>query len=96
MKKLSKEGRFECGLDEIVAGKVWAFVGVMSPGPLDGFGLGIAIANEAGYYPIPFSWSHFDTFDEASQHAEELNAAEGLSLDQAAKIVFSSMRGGLK
>jgi hypothetical protein len=62
IKKLSKEGRFECGLDDIVRNKVWAFVAVV--GKHYGARLGVAIANEQGYNPIPEFWAHSDSLDD--------------------------------
>lgn len=94
LKKLSAEGRFECNLDEVVKGKVWAFVAV--PTTVRGdpqFQLGIAIANEAGYNPVPSYWSYADTFEEMSDHADQLNLAEGKDLKQACTIVASTMGG---
>lgn len=91
MKKLSAEGRFECGLDDVVRGKVWAFVAVV--GEHFPARLGIAMANEQGYNPIPEHWAHADSLDEMEAHAEELNEAEGLNSHFAAEIVCSSMGG---
>lgn len=92
LKLLTAEGRFECGLAEVVAGKVWAFAPVVPnvPGPL--FGLGVAIANEPGYIPIPLHWVHADTYEEAADHADELNRAEGLDDKTAYRIIASTMK----
>jgi hypothetical protein len=94
MQKLTAEGRFEAGIDGIVAGKVWAFVAAYPP-RTDICGLGIAIANEPGFYPVPLTWAN-GTFDEMSDHADELNLAEGLNIMAATKIVLSSMRQAWK
>ena len=91
MKPLTFEGRFECGLDEIVTGKVWAFVAVT--GENYGARLGVAFANEPGYTPIPEFWANADRHDEMQAHADELNAAEGLDKLAAAKIICSTMGG---
>jgi hypothetical protein len=91
MKKLSAEGRFEAGIDEVVKGKVWAFVAVT--GEHYGARLGIAIANEQGYNPIPEFWANADTYGEMSAHADELNEAEGKDKMLAAEIVCSTMGG---
>lgn len=88
MKKLSAEGRFECGLDDAVKGKVWAFVPVI--GKLEGGALGIAMANEAGYWPISEHWAH-GSYNEMQEHADELNEAEGISVNEAMRIICSSM-----
>lgn len=91
MKKFSKEGRFESGLDALIAGKLWAFVPVVCK---HGIGLGVAIANEPGYLPVPFSWANADTWDEMQAHADELNTAEGKEPRNAELIVASSMAAG--
>lgn len=90
LKPLTAEGRFECGLDSVVRDKVWAFVPVISE---HGAGLGVAVANESGYRPIPLHWARADTYDEMAAHADALNEAEGLTLDTAARIVVSTMNG---
>jgi hypothetical protein len=54
--------------------------------------LGVAIANEAGYYPISSFWAHSDSYEEMSAHADDLNRAEGLDDQTAIRIVCSSMR----
>jgi hypothetical protein len=74
-----------------LAGKVWCFVNVI--GEHYPARLGIAVANEPGYIPIPEHWAHADSYDEMDRHAEELNLAEGHDVLSAAKIVLSSMRG---
>jgi hypothetical protein len=91
LKKLSAEGRFECGLDESVKGKVWAFVAVV--GEHFGARLGIAFANEQGYCPIPEHWANAERLDEMQDHADELNEAEGKDKRIAAEIVCSTMGG---
>jgi hypothetical protein len=91
LKPLTFEGRFECGLDDIVKGKVWAFVAVT--GEHYGARLGIAIANENGYNPVPEFWAHADTHDEMQAHADELNEKEGKDKRLAAEIVCSTMGG---
>jgi hypothetical protein len=90
LKPFTKEGRFECGLDDIVKGKVWCFVNVV--GENYPARLGVAIANEPGYVPIPEFWCHADDYSELDRHAEELNNAEGIDVREAARIVLSSMR----
>lgn len=92
MKKLSIEGRVECGLEALVQGKTWAFVTVLDPKDR-GYVLGAAVANEQGYYPIPHHWAHAEFHEQQAfdAHADELNAAMGLDPRAAAKIVGSSM-----
>lgn len=91
LKKFSAEHRFDCGLDEIVRGNVWAFVPVTCK---HGIGLGVAVANEPGYYPVPFDFCHAATWAEMSKHADELNLAEGVDEESAARIICSSMAAG--
>lgn len=91
IRKLTKEGRFECGLDAIVRGKVWAFVPVMGQPGGPAAALGVAVANEAGYMPIAATWCNADTYDEMADYADELNRAEGLDDEVAMRIVASSM-----
>lgn len=92
LKPLTAEGRFELAdFFATLQGKVWAFVPVIGKDfPAQ---LGIAVANESGYYPIPEHWTHADSWDEMNHHADELNRAEGLSDDAAARIVCSTMGG---
>lgn len=89
IKKFSKEGQFEAGVLAIVAGKTWAYAAV--PGEHNNWRLGIAIANEAGYHPVPEYWCHSDSLEEMSAHADELNEELGLGGRRGAIIVASSM-----
>jgi hypothetical protein len=91
MKEFTKEGRFECGLDAAVKGKTWAFVAVV--GEHYPARLGVAIANESGFMPIPEHWCNADDYDAMEAHAEALNTAEGLNPRQAAEIQCSTMGG---
>lgn len=89
LKPFTGEGRFECGLDERIAHKTWAFtavVGVDYPARL-----GVSVANEPGYIPIPEYWCHADSWEEMEAHADELNEAEGLDANTALRIVCFSM-----
>jgi hypothetical protein len=90
LKPFTKEGRFESGLDDIVKGKVWAYLPVC--GDLGGWGLGIAIANERGYHPVPWAWCHADTRDEMQEHVNALNNDLGIGPKVALDIAVSSMR----
>lgn len=91
LKSLTFEGRFECGLDSLVAGKVWAFVAV--PGETHAAALGVAVAREAGYHPIPEFWCHADDHAVMRDHAEALNAERGLDPLAALEIVLTTLRG---
>lgn len=96
MKPFTPEGRFECGLDEVLKAKAvkageWAFVAVI--GENFGARLGVAIANESGYVPIPEHWAHADDLDDLEEHAQTLNAQEGIGPRTAALIMVSTMGG---
>ena len=91
LKPFTKEGRFESGLDDIVRGKVWAFVPVNCDTPGASYCLGVAIANEGGYHPVSPTWCHADDYEEMCDHADDLNLAEGLDDYAAMKIIASSM-----
>jgi hypothetical protein len=93
LKPLTKEGRFEAGIDEAISGKLAAFVPAISS-EHHKIILGIAIANEPGYIAVPISWCNADTWPEMSTHCDDLNAELGLSVDAALKIVSSSMAAG--
>ena len=79
-------------IDQKVAGefqgKVYAFAAIVDA---NGYGLGVAVANENGYSPI--QGKTFNNYDEAKRWARELNAHIGLSQDEALDIVGSTMRG---
>lgn len=90
LKRFTAEGRHECGLDALVAGKRWAFVAVT--GERRAAALGVAVQDEAGYHPVPEHWAWADDLGEMQMHAEALNAAEGLDGRTAAQIVASTMR----
>lgn len=91
IKRLSAEGRLEAGVDEIMAGKLFAFVAVV--GKNYPWRLGLAVANERGYNPVPEFWAHGDDMDAFHAHADELNEAMGLGKDAALRIIASSMGG---
>lgn len=95
IKEFTAEARFECGLDAIVAGKVWAFISVI--GEHNPWRLGVAIANQPGYYPVPEFWCHATEgrdMDAFHAHVDALNAAEGLTTHEALRIMASSMAAG--
>ena len=54
------------------------------------FGIGVAERDEPGYFPMPEHGS-FPTFNDAMAKAAELNRMIGVSDDEAAAIVGSSM-----
>jgi len=89
IRKFTAEGRFECGLDAVVKNKVYAFVAVI--GQHNPAALGVAIANEAGYVPIPEHWCYGDDYHEMEEYADELNAAMDLTPKASTIIVASTM-----
>lgn len=93
MKRLSFEGLFESGALELTRGKVCAFVAVLDH-ERGGVQLGVAVANEPGYYPMPAYWAHGDDHEYAAmqEHARELNREHfKLDDDAAARIVASTL-----
>lgn len=70
-----------------------AFATIVSHDPATGrdFGIGLAEENEPGYWPKP-EHGPFATWDLAAAKARELNHRLGLSDEEAAHIVASSMR----
>ena len=73
-------------------GKVFVYVAVTDPH--FGAALGLAVANEHGYTPVPSFWSHSRNYHEMSAHADELNAALGYTKEQALDIITSTKRRG--
>lgn len=91
LKPLTFEGRFESGFNELTEGKTCALVAVWSE---TAWGLGIAVANEDGYYPVPLHWCHSDDHDAMYAHADQLNKELfGHDATAAAKIICTTMRG---
>jgi len=72
-----------------------AIVAVVSEEIAGHFGLGIAVANERGYNPIPAGWAIFETMEAAEADADRANAQLGHDDLQAFKIVASTMGGKL-
>src|SRR5688572_26136919 len=91
IKKLSAEGRFEAGVDEITAGKVFAFVAVV--GKNYPWRLGLAIANDCAHNAVPECWATSDDMSAVNAHGDEGSGAMGLSKEMAMRIVASGMGG---
>lgn len=91
MKKLSKVMIADLGIEALFAGKLWCYVPVVTE---HGIGLGVAEANVAGYTPIPLTWANAEVWSEMDAHADELNAAMGVTEEAAMRIVASSMAQG--
>lgn len=73
---------------QAMVGKVYAYTVAMSK---HGFGLGIAVANEDGYWPVSINLYMADSYDDAADEADRLNTSLGLSETDAAGIIASSM-----
>jgi hypothetical protein len=91
MKPLSQLAIAELEIEQLFAGKLWAYVPV-SDGTYAQWGLGIAVANERGYNPIPPYWCHGDNYNQLGDHADLLNERRGMSRDEVARIIASTMR----
>jgi len=77
-------------LREKFAGKVWCFVPVISS-KYAICHLGIAIANEPGYSPVPISWCNSEDYVEVSEIADDLNKVQlRLGEDEAMRIEVST------
>ncbi len=78
-------------------GRAFAFVAVLPSEPVEGLqiqgALGLAIANDRGFMPVPLGWAYYETFTAAQDHAEHLNKHIGLIDDQASMIQISTMGG---
>lgn len=92
MKPLSKQMQIELGIERKFRGKFWAYVPVMAKGY--GWALGIAVANEAGYSPVPAFFCNAERREEMVEFAEKLNAARGIDPETEMRIVCSSMAAG--
>lgn len=90
LKKFTSEGRFEAGLDDAIAGKMWAYIAIVG----NPYTLGVAVANESGYIPIPTHWCNGDDYAEMDAYADELNARENIDRDLATRIIASGMAKG--
>lgn len=76
-------------------GKPFAFVAVSPSESICGIrgALGLAIANDPGYMPVPLGWAHYDTFEGAQDHVDHLNKHIGLTDEQATFVQISTMGG---
>lgn len=68
--------------------KQLAYAAVLDRGA---FSIGLAQKDQPGYWPTP-QHGQFRTYNEAAARAHVLNEARGLSAEEAALIVASSMR----
>ena len=78
------------GLEKNFAGKVWCFVPVMHQVHNVNH-LGVAIANEPGYCPLPTYWCSSKDYTEVSGIADDLNKVQlGLTDSEAMRIEVST------
>lgn len=91
MKQLSALAIAELGIELQFAGRLWAYVAVV--GENEPARLGIAVANQPGYTPVPEHWANGHYLEMVAE-ADRLNIARGLTLDSAMRIEASSMAAG--
>ena len=72
-------------------GKLWAYTAIVDK---DGYGLGIAVANEAGYSPVPKFFTQLKSYKDAVAMADSLNTERGLDKRTSIEITCSSMAAG--
>jgi len=73
-------------------GKLYAFTPVITK---HGAGLGVAVANEQGYSPVPFHMANSPYYNDMQTLANQLNTSMlGLDENTAWEIVCSTMRRG--
>lgn len=90
LRKLTPEGEFECGHRDWLSNKIWCYVAIADSGAH----LGVCVANEPGYYPVPRHWcwaAGASAYKKMCEHAEELNRANKLDTDACIRIVASTM-----
>ena len=74
-------------INDAFEGKLYAFIPVIK----DGYGLGVAVANEYGYTPVAKFFYTAESMKQAQKDAMALNEAIGRSKESAFDIMFSSM-----
>jgi len=79
-------------IEAAFAPKLWAFVAVVTS---DGCALGVAVANERGYSPVPLTRYCVSDYNDAEAEADRLNAARGMSEDMVMRITMSSIALGM-
>jgi hypothetical protein len=89
LKPLSNYQRAE--IEAKFADKPWAYAAVT--GRVYDWRLGIAAANEQGYSPVPEHWCNAAGYDLLHDYVDELNRGRGLDVDEATRIVASTMGG---
>lgn len=88
---MKKIDQFNLGeVKRMFLGHVWCFVAVTSKNV--GCALGVAVANERGYCPLPVHWSHSDNWFDMEEYVDELNRDLGWTEDQSMDIVASTIR----
>lgn len=96
MNKEMSQGHFEGTVDafarEDIRGPI-AFIAVTESELAGHFGIGIAVANERGYNPIPAGFACFEDYELAEAEADRLNGLLQLDTDTIWRIVASTMGG---
>lgn len=86
-KQLGIDVQHDCA--DAFGGKLWTFVAIS-----DGT-LGVAVANEKGYSPVPAFHYKVDRYDEAEAEADRLNEAmHGQTHRASSDIVLTTMSFG--
>ena len=93
IKKLSPEIPLEHDYEGRFKDKLWCYAAVILHDTIedDRWGLGIAVADEPGYHPISGLYAHASTFEEAMDHADDLNLERSIPRMQGAMIIASTM-----
>ena len=94
IKRLSPEIPLEHDYEGRFKDKLWCYAAVILPRPVQGdqWGLGIAVSDESGYFPIRGHYVHAPTFEGMTDHADDLNLKRNITRMQGAMIISSTMR----
>jgi hypothetical protein len=92
LKKFTAADRFESGIGNIIKGKNYAFVPIVSEGSF--VALAVAITGEPDACPIAIGWCYATSYEEMVAHAVELNRGDGIDDDIATKIIKSVLPEG--
>ena len=77
------------------AGKVWCYAAVILSESIldDRWGLGVAVVDEPGYFPVLGFKAHASTYEEMMDYADDLNRQRGITRAKSAIIIASTMKG---
>jgi len=96
IKKLSPEIPLEHDYEGRFENELWCYAAVILDVPAhwkDRWGLGIAVADKPGYFPISGDYAHADSYEVMMDHADDLNRQRGITRAQSAIIIASTMGG---